>query len=687
MKRLTAPAAAAACLMSWAATAPGQPSLSHSSPAAVRPGVTVELTLHGEALRDPLRVWTSFPADVQLAPVSGDADKVKSRSCKITPDDDVPVGLGGIVVASPAGASDIHFVLIDDLAGVTDNGDNHSADQAQPIELPVAIDGVADGSQSDRYRFKGTKNQRVSVDVFAARLGTPLDPVVRLIGPDGREVRLADDDPSLGADARFSCRLPEGGEYRLTIHDNRYRSGGRYRLRIGDIPLVSATYPMGIRRGSTRRITFVGPAAEDVAEPILHVPADHAQRRYPLSGRRPGGEAAAPATIVVSQLPEITHREPDPTPAAANRVTVPVALNGRLKRDGDQDHFEFAAAKGQTLSFRSFSRSLGSPAVVFMRLLDDENRQLATSPADNPDEWSFDHKFAEKGIYRVAIEDLGRRGGPEYVYRIEIHPSLGFDLAVKPDQNTRFHPPARQGAFVVSLQCNRRGYDGPVRLSLQPPTGDFELLNPTVPPGAKEHALVVAIAGNPEPGSVRPLRIVGRATRNRQSRAVVASNLAKRRANRPQMIYPPEWSDGLIFAAVGPRSEPFYAVEPSATEVRFERSGGRAEFTLQLHRNDPKFEASPTVTILNIPSGLKSEIEAPEKATAIEVALVGPKDVASGEHPLRVITHGELEGRRIATVHEVMLRIPDSQAGDGEESPDGQEATKVQGEQERGATQ
>src|SRR5262245_46610067 len=43
-----------------------QPSLSHLAPGALAPGKTTELTLHGSKLDGLLRVWTSFPAHVEI---------------------------------------------------------------------------------------------------------------------------------------------------------------------------------------------------------------------------------------------------------------------------------------------------------------------------------------------------------------------------------------------------------------------------------------------------------------------------------------------------------------------------------------------------------------------------------------------------------------------------------------------
>jgi len=75
-----------------------QPTVSFTSPSAVQPGQTIEVTLHGAKLDDPLQVWTSFPAQVELVPGAADAKDQTSRVCKVTVDATLSVGIGGIVV-------------------------------------------------------------------------------------------------------------------------------------------------------------------------------------------------------------------------------------------------------------------------------------------------------------------------------------------------------------------------------------------------------------------------------------------------------------------------------------------------------------------------------------------------------------------------------------------------------------
>ena len=453
MKRLSLLVALPLCLLSSHCLL-AQPSLSYASPAAAHPGQTVELTLHGGKLDDPLQVWTSFPAKVEVLPGPKDAKDQANRKCKVTLEGNVPVGIGGVIVGSPAGVSDVLLVMVDDLPSAADSGKNHSLATAQQLTVPVAVDGVADGANFDYYKFAGKKGQRLSVEVVATRLSSSLDSVVRLLKADGSELLLSDDDVSLGAESRLSLSLPEDGEYVLELHDNQYRAGGRYRLRIGDFPLVTVPVPLGGRLGSTAQFRFAGPASEGAAPLLLRIPDEVATGRISVAARFPAGKSSGLATLVATDLPEALEVEPNDAHKVATPVTIPAAVNGSFQAQGDRDYFTFAALKDQSLSFRARAQSLGSPSLVFMRLYNEAASQLAETAVNDAAEWTLNYKFPADGMYTLAVEDLLHRGGPEHGYRVEIQPSAGFNLAVKNDKNTRlqFKNSVNTGGFRAGHQ-------------------------------------------------------------------------------------------------------------------------------------------------------------------------------------------------------------------------------------------
>ncbi|MCA9145299.1 MAG: PPC domain-containing protein [Planctomycetaceae bacterium] len=656
MRRLTSPVCAIA-LLSFSQQVFAQPTVSHTSPGAVTPGQTIELTLHGAKLDDPLQVWTSFPAKVELVPGAADAKDQKSRVCKVTLDAAAPVGIGGLVVGSPAGVSDIALVMIDDLPSVADNGANHAIDKAQVLTVPTAIDGIADGTNFDFYKFAGKKDQHISLEVVATRIGTSLDSVVRLLGPDGSELMLADDDESIGADSRLSLTLPADGDYVVELHDNQYRGGGRYRMRIGDFPLVSVPYPLGGRLGSTAQFNFAGLASDGAAPVVLRIPDEVASGRVSIAAKFPAGNASGLATIVASPLPEAREAEPNDSSKVATPVTIPAAVNGHFHSDGDRDYFTFAAMKDQSLSFQAMSRSLGSPSLLYMRLFDSADKQLAETKVDDAAEWTLNHKFPADGMYCLMVEDLLRRGGPHHAYRVEIEPTPGFSLAIKNDKDTRlqFNAPANNGALALVIQCNRTGYDGAVNLALEDDSVGLRLLNPTIPEKAKEHRLLVSVPEGATAGKLASIRLVGTATVNDRPQSAVVETVATLRARRPQLTFPPEWMNGLVSVVVGSNLDAFYAVKPGTPTAAFDKTSGQAALALTLERTNKDFKDPITVMVENLPAGFTAAVN-PDKDT-YNVTVTGPKDAADGTHSIKIVSYGEFKGQGMLAVNEVPLEI------------------------------
>src|SRR5205823_11143911 len=102
---------------------------------------------------------------------------------------------------------------------------------------------------SDFFKFTARKGQRLTFEVVAQRLGSALDPLIRLLDVKGRELVFCEDTPGAGVDCRFEYRFAKAGEYRLELRDSRYDGGSqyRYRLRVGDFPLERTPLPFLVR--------------------------------------------------------------------------------------------------------------------------------------------------------------------------------------------------------------------------------------------------------------------------------------------------------------------------------------------------------------------------------------------------------------------------------------------------------
>src|SRR5205085_988006 len=126
--------------------------------------------------------------------------------------------------------------MIDDLPTLPSTGKNIAPQQAQSVSPPVAIDGVCEPLASTFFRITLKKSERLSIEVVAQRLGSRMDPLIRVLDASGQELAYCDDTPGIGSDCRLVFVAPVGGDYLLALRDANYEGGPqhRFRLRLGD---------------------------------------------------------------------------------------------------------------------------------------------------------------------------------------------------------------------------------------------------------------------------------------------------------------------------------------------------------------------------------------------------------------------------------------------------------------------
>jgi len=636
--------------------------LTQIRPLAVAPGKSVDVTLTGQKLDDPLTVWTSFPAKVELVPLKEPKPGQTSRVCKITVEGTVPVGLGGIAVATAEGVSDVALLLLDDLGSVAENGQNVAAAQAQELVLPIAVDGTSDGARSDFYKFNAQAGQRVALEVFAARLGQTYDPVVRLMDAQGKEVAFADDDLALGPDPRLAFICPAAGAYVIEIRDNQYRGGGSYRLRVGDFPLVTTAFPLGVQVGVAAKVGVTTLGTEVLPPVDVTAPSDAAGSRLSLGMKLPGGVSSGFATVVASAFPQVVETEPNNELAQATLLPTPGGANGRLDAPGDRDHFKFEAKKGQRFALRVGSRSFGSPAMVKMYVLKADGAQLAESAVSDAEEETLVFAVPDDGAYLLAVEDLLRRGGPEFVYRVAVEPVEPFRIVMKPDkaQRARFTV-AKNGSLAIDVTVVRNGYDGPINLSVEGPGGAYQVFNGLIPDKGATGKVLVVPPANLNPGQFLPLKVLGKATIDGKEVVTSVAMGDWVRIQRPVLSYPPAWLDGWVPATVAAEQTPFYLATLDRPAVVLPKAGaGQGEFVVKLERKSDQFKDPLQIYLQGAPPGLTFEIKRNGNGPAetYQVIAKGAAALNVGKYPLQVIAYAELAGKgQIVPLPELPLEV------------------------------
>ncbi len=441
-----------------------EPKITGVSPAAVKPGEAVDLTITGSDLANATALWTSFPAEVSLAPDIKDNGKQADRVVyRVKATDPAVLGVQAIRVVSPAGVSSLKLLLVDDIPSAAQQAGNNSPEKAQALTLPVGVDGRVDNLSLNYYRFSAQAGQKISLEVLARRMGSALDPMIRLFKADGAELAYNDDAPGLLGDARLSHTFAEAGEYVVEVRDIRFQGGANhfYRLRIGGFPCINVPYPLGVQRGKTATLAFAGPDVEGVEPVTIDVPSDPQIKWLTVGAKRAGGTASGFATLRVGDAEEVLETEPNNTPEQSQKVNLTANFNGRLQQPGDVDRFTFAAKKGTKYTFTAITRSQGSPADLVLRLFNAQGNKIAEADDTGTEDGILNATFPADGDYTLAVEDLHGRGGTEFAYRIGIvETQPGFALeAVTDDLNI-----PQGGVAMIQLVARRSGYNGPIAI-------------------------------------------------------------------------------------------------------------------------------------------------------------------------------------------------------------------------------
>jgi hypothetical protein len=635
------------------------PSVGFTVPAAVQPGQATDVTLLGGSLEGVTRLWTSFASQAELAPgIANNGQEGGKVVFRVTTPADAPVGIGGVRVAGPRGVSELRLIMIDDLPSVAENGANKAVESAQELAFGSAVDGAAEAESFDYYKFQAVPGMRITAEVVARRLGSPLDPVLRLIDSAGRELAYSDDEPGIGADSRLQYEFAAEGTYLLEVRDIRYQGGGnhRYRLRFGDFPLVSVPYPLGATRGTTARFDWSGPAIAGLAPIEQAIPADPATEFVTLMAKRPQGHGASWATAVASDQSEQLEFEPNNAPEQASPVDLPAAINGRFQAAKDRDFYQFSAKQGQRLLFIGRTRTLGSPSDLFLRLYNAEGGQIAEAEDAGTAEGVLDYTFPADGTYRLMVEDLIRRGGPEHAYRIEVRPyQPGFSLAIEAE---RVNPP-QQGVFVAKVTCARRDYNGPITLSLEGAPAGIALGGNVIPEGKNETVFSATLPAGIEAGQLHLLRVVGQAQIGETNFRAVASSLGTLRGQFNGLPYPPAGLDSTVAMGVGPVFADFFklSVEPAA--VQFPQLVGTTTFMVKAEKLNG-FDDPIAIVVDGLPVGFAAEVKPIEKGKAdTVVTLRGPAAGSLATYSsLRVIGNANFQNQpRQVIVASVPLKV------------------------------
>jgi hypothetical protein len=451
-------------------------------------------------------------------------------------------------------------------------GDRRSAASPEPgdhrravdITLPAVVNGqIAPNDQYlpqfqrnrvfvsgdvDRYRFQAHKGQQVVAMLSARELvpyladGVPgwFQATLTLYDAAGKELAY-NDDYRFHPDPVLLFKVPADGQYVMEIKDALYRgrSDFVYRLTVGELPFVASIFPLGGPAGAATNVevrgwnlpgrekTHVGESLRD-SWPVSERPGyadtlrltmdakNKAPGVYPLAVRS-GDRVSNSVPFAVDTLPECLAKEPNNAPQNAQRVKLPVIVNGLIDQPGDWDVFCFDGRAGEEVVAEVQARRLDSPLDSVLRLTDAAGKQLAFNDDQEDKSAGLNTHHADSliqvtlpadGTYYVHLGDSQHQGGPEYAYRLRLSaPRPDFALRVVPSGLN-----VRSGRVlpVTVFALRKEGFAGEIALALKDAPEGFALSG-TVP-ADKDQAQVTLTAPRTTDAQTLSLCLEGRAT-------------------------------------------------------------------------------------------------------------------------------------------------------------------------------
>ena len=344
---------------------PGPPSLTELSMNGLQTGHTSSLIITGTNLLPAPVLMLPVPIEKQTLGANSNANRLEFE---ITLAADLPSGHYPLRVQTSFGASNPLPLAIDPLPQFAAAGAGGGATPDKPLETPVALSGTLSGGQQARAYFHGKAGQRLVVDLECKRLGAAMSPVLEIKNPQGTPLAIEWGQVEHRGDPRAELRLAADGIYLAELHDLAYQAPGAnpYRLKIGDLKLVDAVFPLGLSTGTQGEVELVGTGFDASAKVAVDLRQQTLGIQQPLLLPAALGAAAPAPSLFASEATEIVE-----APAAAGTLQVvnarfdtnphlPTIINGRIAQKREQDRYLLQVTPGQKLSFSIATRSIDS---------------------------------------------------------------------------------------------------------------------------------------------------------------------------------------------------------------------------------------------------------------------------------------------------------------------------------------
>jgi hypothetical protein len=495
------------CAFSWPSPfAAAAPNVTYLYPAGAQRGATVAVTAGGTFDKWPVRVW------VDRAGVSAEAAKDKGKFT-ITVADDAAPGTYWLRAYDDTGASGLRPFVVGTLPEVAEKEPNDDPGTAQPVDLPAAVVNgrLEKAGDVDCFAVKLRRGQTLVAAVEAHRtIRSPMDAVAQVVSPDGFVLEQVNDHA--GLDPLIAFTAPKDGSYVVRVFafpatpDSGIRFFGSdacvYRLTLTTGGYADHAWPPAVSRDEPKPVALVG----------WNIPA--AARSIPVA------TAGAGRTILVGH-PEVANPvpvavEPHPCWEASDLLrrsqppAAPFTVSGRLDEPRQAVRFAVAGKKGQPLTVRCESPSLGFELSPALTARDPAGKVLARAEQQRQPNTDVELTFSppQDAAYTIEVRDLHHSAGPRHAYRLTVRPPQpDFTLGVAADRITC--EPGKPAEVVVTV-ARRDGFAKEVALTVEglPPEVTAAVVEAKGKPDPAKLTLRFTATAAYKPG---PVRIVGTA--------------------------------------------------------------------------------------------------------------------------------------------------------------------------------
>ena len=543
-------------LLASAAVLSAAPVIRELHPRGAQRGKTFTLTVRGEGLVPGARIETTLAAGISRLGPARDLEKPDTELpflIELKPD--AKVGLYPVRIVTDDGLSNVALFAVGDLPEQDENEaknpkqSNGTQVQAEAVRAPVLVNGTLTIADIDLYSLQAKAGEKLVFEVEARRAGSAVDPAIELLDSTGRLLAKNDDGAGIGVDARLEYAFTKAGQYYVQLHDSRYsdQAVNFYRLKMAAYSYATGLFPLGWRRGEAVDVAMVGGnLPQPVRQPVLMTPDLAAKSRFvPV---QLAGSPTLPFFFVVSDSPEAL--EPETGSAVLNEGVI---LNGRILNAGEVDRFRLAVEPGQQWMFELTAASLGSSQLdALLSLYDGSGKKLASRDdlggADPALPFTVPAGLTE---LTVAVEDLLGRGGAAFGYRLMARRG-GADFTV--ELNTPFVNVPAGGTAQIVATVQRRGYDGPIRLTIPNLPPGYHVAGGSIPSDAAGQAFNTDNAGYRTARAVLTLTAEPEVAERAAELSLVA--VAEGPAGRMERI---AQGPGMVLAVRGDRQRAFTA--------------------------------------------------------------------------------------------------------------------------------